>query len=182
MTTDYVTDYLRHAGTVLRYHAWPTIQVQTIGEHCWQVALIYEHIFGTLSSPVEKFIRMHDVTELVMGDIPFPTKRNNPDLKAAFNAAEEKVLVQLGVEMPVIEPVDAIRIKVCDLLEMTAFGMIDRELGSMLAVPIILRTMAAATELAKQLPRPEYSAVLMYTVKLNERHEAALNQRMKSEW
>jgi hypothetical protein len=174
--TDFVTDYLRHAGTIKRYACWPTIQTQTVGEHCWQVAMIYEQIFGALSPPVEKFIRLHDVAELVMGDIPFPTKRNHPALKEAYNRAEENVLIGLGVEMPELDPIERIRVKVCDLLEMTAFGMIDRELGSMLAVPIIYRTMAAANELAKGLPRPDYSAVLMFTVKLSERHERVLNQ------
>jgi hypothetical protein len=29
--TDYVTDYVRHAGQIKRYHAWPTIQIQTVG-------------------------------------------------------------------------------------------------------------------------------------------------------
>lgn len=177
MATDYVTDYLRLAGSVVRYHAWPTLQTQTVGEHCWQVAMIYEQIFGVLSLPVERFIRIHDVAELVVGDIPFPTKRNNPELKAAFNKVEAQALEMLGIAEASVTELEATRIKVCDLLEMTAFGMIDRELGSMLAVPIIIRTMAAATELAKKLPRHEYNAVLLYTVQLSERHERVLNQR-----
>jgi 5'-deoxynucleotidase YfbR-like HD superfamily hydrolase len=151
--TDYVTDYVRHAGMVKRYHTWPTIQSQTVGEHSWQVALIFEKIFGELSSAVERYIRLHDVAELVVGDPPFPVKANNPDLKAAYVKAEEEALIRMELgKLHELHPEYMHQIKICDLLEMMQFGMTERELGNRLGIPIIVRTREAALKIARGYP------------------------------
>jgi hypothetical protein len=176
--SDFVTDTVRHAGRIRRYHAWPTIQVQTVGEHSWQVALIYEQIFGELSSPVERYIRLHDVAELVVGDIPFPTKANNPELKAAFNAVEDSALETMGVTLPGLAPVIRTKIKICDLLEMACFGMMEYEMGNQLAIPIIQRTMRAALKLTNTLESGgDREKIILWLDKQRERHTAVMNQR-----
>jgi len=36
----------RFAGMVLRYHTWPTLQKQTVGDHTWQIFRIYWQILA----------------------------------------------------------------------------------------------------------------------------------------
>jgi 5'-deoxynucleotidase YfbR-like HD superfamily hydrolase len=174
---DWVTNYLRLAGRVIRYHAWPTIQTQTVGEHSWQVALVYEQIFGPLSPPVERFIRLHDVAELVLGDIPFPQKSLNPGLKAEFDRAEHKALEKLLVwPLDDLSEIERVRVKVCDLLEMMLFGMDERELGSLHALPIIIRTCQAALDKTADLPDNERQFVFRFIDKAHSRHKLVLSQ------
>lgn len=168
--TDYVTDCIRHAGRVKRYHAWPTIQTQTIGEHSWQVALIYEQIFGPLNPGIERYIRLHDVAELKVGDIPFPVKSDNPELKAAFTKVEDAALKQWGITLPALHSGIIANIKICDLLEMMCFGMTEREMGNMLAVPIIQRTRVAAIKLVAD----HKDAVYKFIDEAELRHERVL--------
>lgn len=172
--TDYVTDYVRHAGMVTRYHTWPTLQNQSIGEHSWQVALIYEEVFGELSPAVERYIRLHDVAELVVGDPPFPVKSQNPALKAEYAKAEVKALERMSVgPLPELDLDTRRRIKICDLMEMTLFGMTERELGNLLAIPIINRTREAALKLCDQHDYPHVTAFLAYAL---ARHALVLSQ------
>jgi hypothetical protein len=172
--TDYVTDYVRHAGMVKRYHTWPTIQTQTIGEHSWQVALIYEKLYGPLSPEVERYIRLHDAAELVVGDPPFPVKSQNPTLKAEYAKAEEKALEHMDIgPLPELSLDIRRQIKICDLLEMTLFGMTEREMGNLLAIPIITRTREAALKLCDRHDYPLVTAFLAYAL---ARHALVLSQ------
>jgi 5'-deoxynucleotidase YfbR-like HD superfamily hydrolase len=175
--SDHVTDNVAFAGRIKRYHSWPTIQTQTVGEHCWQVASIYSQIWGDIPTPVERFIRLHDAAELVTGDIPFPTKANNPDLKAEFGKVEDKALDALGIILPKLHPDVVRRVKICDLLEMMVFGMVDRQMGNRLAIPIIQRTMKAALTLVNQLDTEgERNRVYAWVDQQQERHHAVLAQ------
>jgi hypothetical protein len=175
--TDFVTDCLMFAGRIKRYHSWPVIQNQTVGEHCWQVALIYQQLWGDIPSPVEKYIRLHDVAELVLGDIPFPAKANNPDLKAAYDAAEGRALTELGLHVPVLHPDVRLKVKICDLLEMMCFGMVERELGNTLALPIIIRTREVALKLVNKIDTEgERNRIYAWSDQQIERHHAALAQ------
>src|SRR6267154_1716536 len=81
MTRDQVLTSARHAGTVRRYHTWPFHHQQNIGEHSWQIARIYFQIWGPLPPEVSTYFIWHDAGELVLGDLPFPVKKNNPHLK-----------------------------------------------------------------------------------------------------
>jgi 5'-deoxynucleotidase YfbR-like HD superfamily hydrolase len=178
--SDGVTDNVAFAGRVKRYHTWPTIQNQTVGEHCWQVALVYQQIWGELSSPVERFIRLHDAAELVTGDIPFPTKSKNPDLKTAIEAVEFKALEAMDLYVPVLHPDVKRRIKICDLFEMMLFGMVERQLGNLLAEPIILRTRQAALKLVNEIEAEgERNRVYAWAEQQEDRHAAVLAQLYK---
>jgi 5'-deoxynucleotidase YfbR-like HD superfamily hydrolase len=178
--TDFVTDTIYHAGRIKRYHTWPTIQTQTVGEHSWQVASIYSQIWGDIPTPVERFIRLHDVAELVTGDIPFPTKANNPELKVEFGKVEDKALEAMGIDLPKLHPDVMRRIKICDLLEMMVFGMVDRQMGNRLAIPIIQRTRKAALTLVNQLnTEGERNRVYAWVDQQETRHENVLTQTDK---
>jgi 5'-deoxynucleotidase YfbR-like HD superfamily hydrolase len=157
--SDGVTDNVAFAGRVKRYHTWPTIQNQTVGEHCWQVALVYQQIWG---------------------DIPFPTKSKNPDLKTAIEAVEFKALEAMDLYVPVLHPDVKRRIKICDLFEMMLFGMVERQLGNLLAEPIILRTRQAALKLVNEIEAEgERNRVYAWAEQQEDRHAAVLAQLYK---
>lgn len=175
--TDYVTDNLQQSGNVIRYSSWPTIQQQTVGNHCWNVYRIHCDVFGWPNTDVAYYIMHHDSAELIVGDPPFPVKRDNVDLKAAYDRVEQTANQRLGVELPPLSGIEKTRVKVCDLLEMATFGMSERELGNLLATPIVRRTSEGALLLAKErLTLAAYDAVERYVKKLWLRHQSVLMQ------
>jgi 5'-deoxynucleotidase YfbR-like HD superfamily hydrolase len=137
-----ITMNLRFAGLVKRYHTWPVLREQTVAEHTWHVLRIYDKLFGLPSVEVVRAIMYHDVGEVRTGDAPFPAKRDNPDLKKAYDRVEsEHRLKLLGAdpELAVSEN-DLRKLKICDLVEMWEFGMEEYLKGNNLAIPIIDRT------------------------------------------
>ena len=126
------------AGQVRRYHTWPVLQQQTVGEHTWQVLRIYDTVWGPIPPHVTRFILWHDAGELVTGDVPFPMKQRNPALREAMAAADELALQ--GMRAPKcswLTTVEQLRAKAADLCEMWQFGLVERALGNTLAQPII---------------------------------------------
>lgn len=174
--SDWVTDDAYHAGRVKRYHTWAVHHQQTVGEHCWQVALVYEQIWGAPSAEVERWIRHHDTTELVVGDPPFPVKANSPALKAEYDRMEQGAQDRLGIVVMELNDRDRARVKVCDLLEMMRFGMMEREMGNLLAVPIVVRTAAAAMNLVKEKLAGDTQLVSSWVDAVWERHNKVLRQ------
>lgn len=163
------------SGRVKRYSCWPTLNEQDIGQHCWQIYMIYYRLFGMPSAEVAFFINVHDSEELITGDAPFPTKAENPDFKAASEAVEVKARARLGYELPDISDQERARVKVCDLLEMMTFGMHEREMGNMLAVPVVIRTAAFAEgQILMRLPEADRVRVITFVRDQWERHYQVL--------
>lgn len=132
---------MRIAGSVQRYHTWPTIQSQTVADHTFHVIRIYGEVWGHLPDGTElRYLMMHDLAEGELGDVPFDAKRSFPDIKTAMDKAERTVLPAL----PFLTPEEKVRCKVPDLLEMWEFGVIERRLGNQYAEAIIEDTRCAA--------------------------------------
>jgi 5'-deoxynucleotidase YfbR-like HD superfamily hydrolase len=141
-----VTKSLRFAGLVKRYHTWPVLREQTNAEHTWHVLRIYHKLFGPPSTDVTLAIMYHDVGEIKTGDAPFPVKRENPDLKAAYDrveAAHREILLPYDTTSKLTE-YEIRCIKICDLVEMWEYGMEEYLKGNNLAIPIIDRTKLVA--------------------------------------
>jgi 5'-deoxynucleotidase YfbR-like HD superfamily hydrolase len=172
---DLVTDRLEMSGRVHRYACWPMISQQSVGEHSWQVYRVYCAIFGIPSAEIAFVIFAHDAEELIVGDSPFPTKRDNPEFKAASEKVEVRARQRLKIELPELSDEDKARVKVCDLLEMMCHGMTDREMGNLLAAPVVTRTERAAQELARaKLPERERARVSEFVYDEWRRHEHVL--------
>lgn len=179
MSSDLVTDRSLMSGRVKRYNTWPTITSQTVGDHCWGVYHVYWRIFGMPTAEVALYIHLHDAEELVVGDNPFPSKRRFPELKTAVTKAEVEARRQL--DLPDLGDVGYLpaqirhRVKVCDLLEMYQFGQQEREMGNLLATPIVERTRQAAQQLAKSdLPDEDHRAVVDWIMTEESRHRHVL--------
>jgi len=129
---------LRASGAVSRYHTWPTLKQQTVADHTWNVLRIYERLFGAPEPYIFQHILYHDAAEVITGDIPFEIKRKNKDFKDAYDEVEKSANEMLGLSRTLLglAPLDAAKVKFCDLQEMAEFAIIEMEMGNRLARPI----------------------------------------------
>jgi len=148
---------------VERFHTWPTIQRQTVADHTWNVLRIYIEIFGAPGAIVLKEIMFHDVGEVISGDVPYPTKAENPVLKKEVDRIEKEFIDAHvpGPSHPARQEC-LTQIKVCDLIEMYEFGIQEEMLGSRYAGPIVRQTYDHVLRLIDQLKMEERHAVLNY--------------------
>lgn len=112
------------AGRVIRYHAAPTVQPQTVGLHSWGVAVLALHITGgSASGGLLRECLMHDSAELFTGDAPFTAKRDNPALKDLHDWMDMEHrncdLIPASAVAAVcrLDPHDTAILKICDTLE-----------------------------------------------------------------
>jgi 5'-deoxynucleotidase YfbR-like HD superfamily hydrolase len=140
------------ASTVKRYHAWPTIRIETIAEHSHGVAMIYLRLFDPVDSNQNdnvalravRWILENDLAELWSGDAPFPVKVRFPAMKEAHRQVEREANVALGVRQPSLPDFVVRRIKACDLLQMYLFGLHELRMGNNYARPIVRDAMTEA--------------------------------------
>lgn len=137
VTENDVLHSARWGGQVKRYHTWPTLRQQSVGEHSWQVARIYREIWGCPRPVVWEYILLHDVGEIITGDIPFQSKARFPELKAAAKEAEQKAMIMVGAVPGVLTAQEERRVKFCDLMEMLEFSIEEMQMGNTLARPIL---------------------------------------------
>ena len=137
----------RRAGEVLRYHAWQVLRAQSVAEHTWQVLRIFYQIFDQLPEEIAVNVLWHDAGELRIGDLPFPVKSQNPDLKAVCDRLEEETVAIMAGSLPRLDSLDRNRIKLCDLLEMVEFGNDEVMRGNQFAQPIVVDCIKAAASL-----------------------------------
>lgn len=139
------------AGRLKRYHGWPVLHTQTVGEHSARVANIYVSIFGLPRAEVLYYALNHDAGELLAGDIPFGGKDKVPGLRTAITEAERIGLEMLGLTLPELTAEECTKIKIADLLEMHEFGRFEELMGNLLAQPITEATLTAAKKKAQEI-------------------------------
>lgn len=167
----------RYAGLVERYHVWPLHRKQTVAEHSWQVACIYEELFGPPPAHVERYIRYHDIAEVQTGDVPYPVKALAPEVKEAYDRLEAIALGDMGITLPDLTPEEKARVKVADWLDLTEMGMEDRERGNKLATPIIRHTESSIRNLAaEKLSHEDNIKIIMYLTRLWHRHNEIMRE------
>lgn len=138
------------AARVKRYHTWPVLHQETVGEHTFRVLFIYREIFELYDTDVIEYIMDHDMPEIAVGDLPFPIKKNNPVLKDEMDRIEAEHAEAMGLPQHNISHQDKLRVKVCDLLQMWEFGKIEHRMGNMFAMAIIGDTAQAALSITQR--------------------------------
>ena len=90
-------------GEIIRYNNRPKIKHENVAEHSFYVSTsvlkiceMYK-VSDTIRLKALEFAAVHDIPELLVGDIPYDTKVNNPDLAVAIEDAE---LLALKQSMP----------------------------------------------------------------------------------
>lgn len=154
----------RWAGEVERYHTWPVHRRQSVGAHTWQVMRIYWQIWGPMSAPISTHLLWHDAGELKAGDLPFPVKANDQVLKAAIDGIEDQALFEMAGKgaRPYLTKQETMQVKVCDLIEMWEFGMVELLFGNQLAQPIVDDIMRAIGEKLSEMPETDQVLVSRY--------------------
>ena len=128
---------VRNAGDVVRYHTRKVIHRQDVANHTWNVMRIYTERYGMPRAEVYKYMLYHDVAEVITGDIPFQIKRNMPEFKEASVEAELHALYQLGIGPMEITPDEIRKVKICDLIEMHEYAIMEINYGNTLAIDIV---------------------------------------------
>lgn len=107
------------SGGVERYHAQPDVPAQSTAEHMWGVAILMLKFYGRdLSTKLLAAALTHDCGEVGIGDVPSPTKRASPEVKATFDRLEEEMLIKLGVNwVGTLSEEETLALKICDVLE-----------------------------------------------------------------
>jgi 5'-deoxynucleotidase YfbR-like HD superfamily hydrolase len=134
-TDDPVRLDTRLAGQIKRYHNWPTIGTQTIAEHTWNMLRIYMCVTESINPAVVYFITFHDIGEHESGDMPYPIKKNNPDLKEIMDRIEWESLARQfeywgNTLSMAISKEDRQFVKQIEMMEMAEFGMDQLCLGN----------------------------------------------------
>ena len=121
---------LMRAGRTLRYHTWTVHHRENVAEHTFNVMGIYLERYGPMSPEVSTYILLHDVAEVVTGDMPFIMKRKYPVLKLVMDDAEADTLTEMGLELPTVSTEELYKIKICDLLSMKFYAEAEIAMGN----------------------------------------------------
>jgi 5'-deoxynucleotidase YfbR-like HD superfamily hydrolase len=135
---------------VRRYHTWPVIRQQTVGEHSWNVARMYYEMFGELPEHVSVYIIYHDVPELKVGDPPYPIKKDNPLLKKEMDRLEDVALAEMGITLPHLKHYEKLRVKLCDAIDCWEYANEELAMGNTTMTVVVDRIKQFVQE---QIPR-----------------------------
>lgn len=140
----------RRAGQVTRYHTWPRVREQSVGEHSWQVLRVLLAIWPDAPRHVMVHAVTHDVGETGPGDAPYPSKANSPVLKAEHDRIEREVHLAMSTKWSLPPPSDLTVIerdvfKMAEYIEMWEWGLGELELGNASAALVASRCSALIT-------------------------------------
>lgn len=138
----------RWALQVLRYHTWPHVRAQSVGEHSAQVARILLAIWPEAPRHVLVHCIVHDVGEVQAGDPPYPSKRMNPDLARGHARVERDAHLAMCIPWSLPAPQNLTdfekwAFKLAEFIEMWEWGLHEGNLGNRYADLVALRCMEA---------------------------------------
>lgn len=172
-THDDVYANARFAGLVERYHTWPVNRDQTTGEHTWQVMRTWFQIFGPLTTEESTAAIWHDGGELYTGDLPGMIKAEEPALKPVLDRLEKRAVENMGGPPMSFRPTERtlLRLKVCDLIDVLEFGLLECLQGNRLAEPIVKFAEEKLALIYGKLTRADFDRVLAYIQPIREWYE-----------
>lgn len=156
----------RHAGQVLRFHTWPVHRQQTVGEHSWQIARIMVTIWPECPRMLLLHAVTHDVGEMA-GDVPYPFKRNNPNLKREMTLSEAGVHRSMTARWNLPRPQEMPEVyhqffKMCEYIEMWEYGLMEQNMGNRYGTIVATRMQLAACTLIGKMPEDIQRAARIY--------------------
>lgn len=129
---------LINAGHVRRAHTLPGSDYQTTGHHSFEVALLVEYIYPDCTKAALLKALTHDSAEALVGDVPGPTKWENPELAAVLAAAELRFEVAHGIDYD-LDPIEEMAVKTADLLSLYLYSQHQIHLGNRYFEPFLQR-------------------------------------------
>lgn len=108
----------RAGGRVERCHGIPHHGSYNNATHSWGVAMLMYYLWPEDFARLVMACLSHDVPEAWLGDVPAPTMRYVPGLKAELGALERDVNLSLGLPAEQdLSDEDHAKLKACDRLE-----------------------------------------------------------------
>lgn len=152
---------LYQAGAVKRWHTKVTIKEQDLAAHQWGVAMILMHIAPNRSDLL-KIALTHDLHESEAGDVPYPFKRKNSEVRNAYAKQEREFSDENGLpELDCGE--DENLLKWCDMFELLLWCSREQLLGNV----DIESTLNVATAALLELGAPNDKAAELFKEVLN---------------
>ncbi len=135
----------RMAGCVERYHTWPHLRKQTNAEHSWQVARLVLAIWPECRRELLVHALVHDIGEIGTGDIPFPVKRDNPEVKKATDMVERRAHLTMCIPWSLPAPPNTTNLerkvlKIADMMDMWEWSLQEQAMGNQFANIVRQRT------------------------------------------
>lgn len=132
-----ISKILQSSG-VSRFHAVPGLAPQTIAQHSWGVAMLYQYFEPKCRKELVLAALTHDCTELVTGDIPATAKWQSPELKTILDEIESKTEQEWGIAFE-LNPEEKRLLKLCDGLEGMNYCIERRRQGDLEASVVFYR-------------------------------------------
>lgn len=125
----------RRAYEVRRYHTHPHIRNQSVGEHSAQLWRILRAIWPTAPAHVLDHAMTHDIGEVAVGDVPYPTKKRNPVLAEMLDKMEQETHLMLCLPWNFPSPSKLTTeeyaiFKLAEYIEMWEYGLGELTLGN----------------------------------------------------
>lgn len=153
---------LRTGGHTERCHGIRHSGSYSVARHSWGVAMLMHCIWPEHFERLALVCLTHDVPEAWVGDVPAPTKRYSPAIKAEM-ARLERIRFQ-ALDLPVdddLPPEDRERVKTCDLLELYLWA-VEEVVGGNRHAACVAREVE---RYAEEVPFPQPAAELYLDVK-----------------
>lgn len=110
---------LRTGGSTERCHGIRHQGSYNVAAHTWGVMALLYVLWPNDFMRLAEYVMFHDVPEAWVGDIPAPTKRYSPQVKAVCDELEHAILEGLGLpNCQDLSKDDKIKISACDRLEL----------------------------------------------------------------
>lgn len=119
---------LYEAGSVKRWHTWPTLKDQDLAAHSWGVAMIL-HQIDPYNPSLMVYALTHDLHEVDGGDIPYNAKKRFPALCDASLKQAQEFGDEHELWVPVT-PEELHKLKWADMFELLLWCFRERELGN----------------------------------------------------
>lgn len=128
----------RRALEVRRWHTWPHLKPQSVGEHSAQVLRILLAIWPDAPRHLMIHCVVHDIGEGTSGDPPYPIKAQNPLLKTECDRIERQA--HLAMCLPwalpppqVLSPAEKLVFKLAEFQDMFEWSLNEIALGNVYA-------------------------------------------------
>jgi 5'-deoxynucleotidase YfbR-like HD superfamily hydrolase len=133
---------------------------------------------GMCSTRLMHYAVLHDVGEMA-GDIPWPGKRNDPELKNSMDRAERTVRFNMyrkwrQPRLPELSDMEQTFFKMCENIEMWEFGLQEQSMGNKYGAVIAARMLLVASELMGKMPEDVQKSAREY-VRRREEQERETN-------
>lgn len=157
-------DLLSRGGAVKRFHGHPVHTCVLNSEHSWGVAMIVWLIADDPSVNLLAHCLFHDGAEILTGDIPSPTKRKYPAIRAAVEAIEGRFFKNIGLDPLTGE--EKKTLKIADYLDMMHFCLEELRMGNQNMSPVFEN---CSEYISEYQPLPEKAKELLYHLESERR-------------